>query len=119
MSEAAPKVGGYYVEARDTMARAVSVLLASRPDLAERLQACNTPAEMQSTDADAYEALLSAAVRAYPEWWHVEQVRSAVVGALFAHRLGAGPKVAHHPLARRVVQDPKPHLLPHVEVTRV
>ena len=88
MGKSAPKVGGYYVEARDTMARAVSVLLANRPDLAERLQACNTPTEMQSTDADAYEALLSAAIRAYPEWWHVEQISSAVAQAVFAHRTG-------------------------------
>ena len=80
------KVGGYYVEARDTMARAVSGVLVNSPELAERLQACNTPTEMQSTDADAYEALLSAAVRACPEWWHVEQLGSAVVQALFAHR---------------------------------
>ena len=43
MSEAAPKVGSYYVEARDTMARAVSGVLAYSPELAERLQACNTP----------------------------------------------------------------------------
>ncbi len=86
MSEAAPKVGGHYVEARDTMARAVSVLLASSPELAERLQACNTPEEMRSTDADAYGALLSAAIRAYPDWWHVEQLGSAVVQAVFMHR---------------------------------
>ena len=85
-SASAPKVGGYYVEARDTMARAVSVLLANSPELAERLRACNTPEEMRSTDANAYEVLLSAAIRAYPEWWHVEQVGSAVVQAVFAHR---------------------------------
>ena len=90
MSKSAPRVGGYYVEARDTMTRAVSVLLANRPDLAERPQACNTPTEMRSTDADAYEALLSAAIRAYPEWWHVEQIGSAVVQAVFAHRMGPG-----------------------------
>jgi len=90
MSKAAPKVGGYYIEARDIMADAVSVLLARSPGLAERLKTCNTPTEMQSVDADAYEALLSAAIRAYPEWWHVEQLGSAVVQALFAHRLGAG-----------------------------
>lgn len=92
MSESAPKVGGYYIEARDTMARAVSVLLANRPDLAERLQACNTPTEMQSTDADAYEALMSAAIWAYPEWWHIEQIGSAAVQALFAHRMGPGAR---------------------------
>ena len=100
-SASEPRVGGYYVEARDTMARAVSGVLANSPELAERLQACNTPEEMRSTDADAYEVLLSAAIRAYPDWWHVEQLGSAVVQALFAHRLGAGrpptPNVSGRP----------------------
>tara|TARA_R100000152_G_C6780867_1_gene214209 strand:- start:934 stop:1212 length:279 start_codon:yes stop_codon:yes gene_type:complete len=75
-------VGGYYIEARDEMAKAASAFLDNNKEVADALKGCYTAEEARNVNEIAYNELYAAAVSGYPEFWYFEQVYSAMSVAL-------------------------------------